>query len=99
MQNGMLFKRPLSTSLLSNQIKYGERQRQAKYSSHCGFCKVCGDRANIINYGALSCQSCKTFFRRNGYRPKVCSLLKLDFYNRFSSCRMFDRAFSIECVK
>ncbi len=37
-----------------------------------GLCRVCGDKANIINYGALSCASCKTFFRRNGFYPQVC---------------------------
>ena len=40
-------------------------------------CKVCGDEARIVNYGALSCQSCKTFFRRNGYRPEVRIILKI----------------------
>jgi len=35
-------------------------------------CLVCGDQARFINYGALSCQPCKTFFRRNGFRPEVC---------------------------
>jgi predicted amidophosphoribosyltransferase len=36
-----------------------------------GLCQVCGDDASIINYGALVCSSCRTFFRRNGYHKKV----------------------------
>jgi hypothetical protein len=34
-------------------------------------CQICGDKARIINYGALSCPSCKTFFRRHGFRFEV----------------------------
>lgn len=34
-------------------------------------CQVCGDHASIINYGALTCLSCRTFFRRNGFYTKV----------------------------
>jgi hypothetical protein len=34
-------------------------------------CQVCGERATIVNYGALSCLSCRTFFRRNGSSKKV----------------------------
>ncbi|CAF1368969.1 unnamed protein product [Adineta steineri] len=33
-------------------------------------CQVCGDHASIINYGALSCLSCRTFFRRNAHLAK-----------------------------
>ncbi len=36
------------------------------------FCQVCGDNASINNYGALTCPSCRTFFRRNGFHTKVC---------------------------
>ncbi|CAF0797259.1 unnamed protein product [Adineta ricciae] len=32
-------------------------------------CQICGDKANIFNYGALACQSCKMFFRRNSVHP------------------------------
>ncbi len=28
-------------------------------------CKVCGDSAQYSYYGAIVCQSCKVFFRRN----------------------------------
>ncbi len=40
-----------------------EKDLSTKFS----VCQVCGDRARIINYGALSCSSCKTFFRRRGF--------------------------------
>ncbi|CAF1347413.1 unnamed protein product [Adineta steineri] len=36
-------------------------------------CQVCGDEASIINYGALTCLSCRTFFRRNGFNIKAVS--------------------------
>ncbi|KAF5398069.1 hypothetical protein PHET_08998 [Paragonimus heterotremus] len=35
-------------------------------------CKVCGDRAVNHNFGQLTCESCKAFFRRNAH--KVCVL-------------------------
>ncbi|CAF1495087.1 unnamed protein product [Adineta ricciae] len=35
-----------------------------------GVCLVCGDQARTVNYGALSCLSCRTFFRRHGFRIK-----------------------------
>ncbi len=65
----MSFKRPLSIPPIPEQV------RSNKFSSlsKSGVCQVCGDKAFIINYGALSCQSCKTFFRRNGFKPEVCS--------------------------
>ncbi|CAF2942990.1 unnamed protein product [Rotaria sp. Silwood2] len=62
---------------LSKQDNYNKYSRKPKSSAKSDYCKVCGDDATIINYGALSCQSCKTFFRRNGFRPesvRPCSL-------------------------
>jgi hypothetical protein len=69
----MSFKRPLSVSPIPEQIKCDKVSRQSNDLTCADLCQVCGDRANIINYGALSCQSCKTFFRRNGFNPQVCS--------------------------
>jgi hypothetical protein len=65
----MVFKRPLS--IPSTTIDDNPAFTKSK------FCKVCGDEARIINYGALSCQSCKTFFRRIGFRPNVCFFLRI----------------------
>jgi hypothetical protein len=74
MNKSKLFKQPSSVPPSENQEKHNRYQRQAKNSSKISFCEVCGDKASIINYGALACQSCKTFFRRNGLHPEVCSL-------------------------
>lgn len=35
------------------------------------FCSVCGDRALGCNFDAVSCESCKAFFRRNAWKQKV----------------------------
>jgi len=63
----MSSKRSLSTSPSPDTI-----ETHLESSSKSDLCLICGDKARIINYGALSCQSCKTFFRRNGFRPEVC---------------------------
>jgi hypothetical protein len=67
----MSFKRPLSVSPTLQQVQSDKISKQTKSSSKFSSCQVCGDKANIINYGALACQSCKTFFRRNGFLPEV----------------------------
>ena len=46
--------------------------RQSKNTSKASFCLICNAEARIFNYGALSCYSCKTFFRRHSVRAKVC---------------------------
>lgn len=50
------------------------------------YCKVCGDKAVYVNYGALTCDSCKTFFRRQNLHPKV----SLDCLHDFTHFRQID---------
>lgn len=68
-------------SPLSPESRRKLNPRQGKTSSTSNICQVCGDSASIYNYGALSCQSCKTFFRRNASHPYVRNLvlIQLDF--------------------
>lgn len=34
-------------------------------------CRVCGDKALAHNFDAITCESCKAFFRRNALRSEV----------------------------
>jgi len=34
-------------------------------------CLVCGDKALGYNFNAISCESCKAFFRRNAFKVKL----------------------------
>ncbi len=36
-------------------------------------CAVCGDKALGCNFDAISCESCKAFFRRNAFKEMVAS--------------------------
>ena len=38
-------------------------------------CGVCGDKALGCNFDAISCESCKAFFRRNALKEKVSNVL------------------------
>lgn len=40
-------------------------------------CGVCGDHALGSNFNAITCESCKAFFRRNALKTKVCFILYL----------------------
>ena len=65
----MSFKRPHSDSpSIEKELNGGQKRSHTRTK----VCLVCGDRASIFNYGGLSCQSCKTFFRRNASHPEVC---------------------------
>ena len=59
---------------LSSSWEGGEVKRGKK------ICEVCGAPSLGHNFGAVSCESCKAFFRRNAFRLQVvenhiCTLL------------------------
>uniref|UniRef100_A0A1I8FCC7 Nuclear receptor domain-containing protein n=1 Tax=Macrostomum lignano TaxID=282301 RepID=A0A1I8FCC7_9PLAT len=41
------------------------RQQQQQQQQHACQCTVCGDKALGYNFDAITCESCKAFFRRN----------------------------------
>ncbi|ESN94826.1 hypothetical protein HELRODRAFT_87552 [Helobdella robusta] len=51
-----------------NNIDGSSRLRKHKDNKICG---VCGDKALGYNFDAISCESCKAFFRRNAYKGVV----------------------------
>lgn len=63
-----------STSIPSTVIEdmLTEKKKVLKYSVHCNGmlkrCKICNDTAFGFNFGGLSCESCKAFFRRHAHR-------------------------------
>ena len=65
-----MFKRDLVVRVSSSN--QDRMIRQAKNTATSSYCRICHAEARIVNYGALSCYSCKTFFRRHATRAKVC---------------------------
>ena len=60
------------------------RQRgRVKEDKYCG---VCGDRALGYNFDAISCESCKAFFRRNAPKGLVSFLDCLWSLKKSTSC-------------
>ena len=57
----------LSTSDLEKDCSSRKRQKM----KHCKTCGVCGDRALGYNFNAVTCESCKAFFRRNAFKDTV----------------------------
>lgn len=58
----------------------GHKSRKSKEDKYCG---VCGDRALGYNFDAISCESCKAFFRRNA--PKGLDYFKCPYEEK---CKM-----------
>jgi hypothetical protein len=54
----------------SFQLK-NKRLKLACLSKEEKICRVCGDKALGCNFDAISCESCKAFFRRNALKEKV----------------------------
>ena len=52
-------------------------------------CRVCGDKALAHNFDAITCESCKAFFRRNALR-KEASVFILNFYIRYLDIFIFN---------
>ena len=53
------------------------RKRRVKGQKICG---VCGDLAQSHNFGTLTCETCKAFFRRNAFKQKVMIIDNLHNY-------------------
>ena len=68
----MSSKRHLSALLPAQCADYSKTRMYEDNMIKSNICQICGDKANIFNYGALACQSCKMFFRRNSVHPEVC---------------------------
>ncbi|CAF1118568.1 unnamed protein product [Adineta steineri] len=73
-----------------------ERKNQLKEKCHSILiCRICGGIARGMNYGVITCMSCKTFFRRNALKAKIfrcthqsnCEITK-ERYSNCPSCRL-----------
>ncbi len=57
--------------LLSAEKNCKNLLNQSTELSKVNICQVCGNNARSYNYGAISCLSCRAFFRRHGFRSQV----------------------------
>ena len=57
--------------LSSNSSQALKMNDPSKTRRKTKFCDVCGNPARCINYGALTCQSCRAFFRRHRFQSNV----------------------------
>jgi hypothetical protein len=57
------------------------------------FCVICGASANGYNFDAVTCESCKAFFRRNAFRPLVSYLLTIEKDNLLVKSHIFNFEF------
>ena len=52
-------------------------------------CAVCGDKALGYNFNAVTCESCKAFFRRNALKDKVISISQCGNFRIFLLLRFY----------
>jgi len=62
-------------------------------------CLVCGDRALGHNFNAVSCESCKAFFRRNALKDKVSFGFKRNQKIICPTCFLFKPQLEIKIFK
>lgn len=55
----------------SEESKESNSDTETPGGSREKVCKVCGDKALGYNFNAITCESCKAFFRRNALKNKV----------------------------
>ena len=69
-------------------MKQSQREQKRRPKPKDGtllICGVCGDKALGYNFDAITCESCKAFFRRNALKTKVLFIKKLGIYYFFVS--------------
>src|SRR6218665_3655984 len=69
----------------SNNVEAIGRSVKTVVSRDDKICGVCGDKALGFNFDAISCESCKAFFRRNAPKGLVGSSLSLSLSLSLSS--------------
>jgi len=63
--------RPASNSARSDGTSMKHVKSMQKHVKSDKLCAVCGDKALGCNFDAVSCESCKAFFRRNAFKESV----------------------------
>lgn len=72
----MMASRPNAVYPSPSMAKYSDPHHPSARNEVLKFCRVCGDIAKSFHFGGLSCDSCKSFFRRSvqndNYRNFMC---------------------------
>ncbi len=59
------------SSLFSNNHYQQQRMLYARKKNDGLICSICEGPAHGYNFDAITCESCKAFFRRNALKPNV----------------------------
>ena len=91
---------PLWNYPLSAEQTNASPVTSSNHSAQSFLCKVCGDKASGNHFGVLSCEACKSFFRRSirtdarySCRAGRCCEIDKQSRNRCQYCRL------IKCIK